>query len=151
VCRCQHAWFSQVQAMQYLHRVPIGYVPQFLACQLYDGWITEIVPNGDWCDCSSRPNVKSPSFVLCLHFRHFFPFHSTSPLLYKALYKSRERRPTNAQGCCKHFLLFSINYPDMFRLTNAIFRGLHYPFISYSSFLVGVSGGCGLLFTRHGH
>jgi hypothetical protein len=33
----------------------------------------------------------------------------------------------------------------MFRLPNALFRGLHYPFISYSSFLVCVLGGFGLL------
>jgi hypothetical protein len=40
---------------------------------------------------------------------------------------SGERCPTNAQGRCKQFLLCSVNYPDMFRLPNAIFRGLHYP------------------------
>jgi hypothetical protein len=55
------------------------------------------------------------------------------------------------QGRCKQFLLCSINYPDMFRLQNAIFRGLHFSFIRCSSFLVCVSGGCGLLFTRCGH
>jgi hypothetical protein len=49
------------------------------------------------------------------------------------------------KGVVSSFLLCSINYPDMFRLPNAIFRGLHYPYISYSSFLVCVSGDCGLL------
>jgi hypothetical protein len=55
----------------------------------------------------------------------------------KAVLKSGERCPTNARGRCKQFfLLCSINYSDMFRLPNAIFRGLHFPFISYSSRLV---------------
>jgi hypothetical protein len=62
-----------------------------------------------------------------------------------------ERYPTKAQGHCKQFLLCSINYPNIFRLPNAIFRGLHFPFISYSSLLVCISGGYGLLFTRCGH
>jgi hypothetical protein len=36
-----------------------------------------------------------------------------------------ERCPKTTQGRCKQFLLCSINYPDMFPLPNAIFRGLH--------------------------
>jgi hypothetical protein len=39
----------------------------------------------------------------------------------------------------------------MFRLPSAIFRGLHFPLIGYSSFLVCVSDGYRLLFTRCGH
>jgi hypothetical protein len=35
---------------------------------------------------------------------------------------SGERCPTNAQRRCKQFLLCSLNYPDMYRLPNAIFR-----------------------------
>jgi hypothetical protein len=36
------------------------------------------------------------------------------------------RKPTNVQGCCK-LLLYSSNYPDMFRQLTVIFRGLHVP------------------------
>jgi hypothetical protein len=54
------------------------------------------------------------------------------------------------KGAVSSFLLCSTNYLDMIRLPNAIFRGLHYPFISYSSFLLCVSGGYGLLFTGYG-
>jgi hypothetical protein len=49
--------------------------------------------------------------------------------------------------CCK-LLLYSSNYPDMFRQLNAIFRGLQF-FASYSS-IVCASGGCGLWFGRCG-
>jgi hypothetical protein len=54
---------------------------------------------------------------------------------------SGEKYPTNAQGCCKLFLLCLLDYPAMFRLPNAIFRALHFPFhklLYFSAFRVGV-------------
>jgi hypothetical protein len=33
------------------------------------------------------------------------------------------------KGVVSSFLLCSLNYPNMFWLSNAIFRGLHFPFI----------------------
>jgi hypothetical protein len=51
------------------------------------------------------------------------------------------------KGVVSGFLLCSLNYSDMFRLPNVIFRVLQFPFISYASLLVCVSGGCELLFT----
>ena len=62
------------------------HVPQHLACQLFDGWIREIGPNGDWCHCRWRSNGKSLSFVLCLHFRHYSPPSILHLLYFKKLY-----------------------------------------------------------------
>jgi hypothetical protein len=40
------------------------------------------------------------------------------------------------KGVVSSFLLCLLNYPDMFRLPNAIFRGLHFPFLYATSVLV---------------
>ena len=61
------------------------HVPQHLACQYFDWWIREIGPDRDWCHCRWRSKGKYPSFVLCLHFRHFSP---PSPILHALYYKN---------------------------------------------------------------
>jgi hypothetical protein len=44
------------------------------------------------------------------------------------------------KGIVSSFFIVLIKLPWQFRLPNAIFRGLHVPIISYSSFLVCVLG-----------
>jgi hypothetical protein len=62
-----------------------------------------------------------------------------------------ERCPTNAQGCCNQFFIVLNKLPQHVSASKCHLQGLHYPYISYSRFLVCVSGGYGLMFTRCGH
>jgi hypothetical protein len=51
--------------------------------------------------------------------------HTTHTMKYLETWNVLQQKiPTNAQGHCKKFLLCSLNYPDMFRHPNAIFRGV---------------------------
>jgi hypothetical protein len=43
------------------------------------------------------------------------------------LLRSVQDNQQKLKGVLSVFLLYSLNYPDMFRHTNAIFRGLHFP------------------------
>jgi hypothetical protein len=71
-------------------------------------------------------------------------------LLIWDLYWVLDSAKNNKQMLKAILLLCLLNYPDMFRHPNAIFRGLHFP-CKLLQFFVCVSGGCGVLFARCGH
>jgi hypothetical protein len=66
--------------------------------------------------------------------------------IYSEINKDKEFRCKTTNKCSRVLsaLLYSSNYPDIFRQLTTIFRGLHF-LVSYSTFTCA-SGGCGLRF-----